>query len=79
MATNPVDRAISILKALPEDKARAATHFLESLVAGDEEATATLEILEDTELMAAVNAAEEARKKGRLEEFVPWKTVKRNV
>lgn len=74
-----VERGISILKSLPEAKAKAATYFLEFLAAGDEEARATLEVLGDAELLSAVNEAEEARKSGRFEEFVPWKAVKPGV
>ncbi len=75
----PVERGISILKALPEAKAKAATYFLEFLAAGDEEALATVEVMEDTELLAAVKAAEKAREEGRFQEFVPWKAVKPGV
>jgi len=39
----------------------------------------TLEILSSRELMAQIEEAEKAIKKGKLDEFVPWEKVKRNV
>lgn len=74
-----VERAVRILKALPEPKAWAALYFLEFLAIGDEGAQATLELLEDADFVNAVRAADEARRAGRLDEFVPWRAVKPGV
>ena len=40
---------------------------------------ATFKILSSRELMAQIEDAEKAIKKGKLHEFVSWKKVKRNV
>ena len=40
---------------------------------------ATLEILSSHELMAQINEAEKDIKEQRLDKFVPWGKVKRNV
>lgn len=79
LAAADVERAIRILKALPEAKVRAASYFLEFLAASDEEAQATVDVLEDADLLAAVRRAEEARREGRQEEFVPWRAVRSGV
>lgn len=44
-----------------------------------EEMEATLEILSSRELMAQIEEAEKAIKKGKLDEFIPWEKIKRNV
>ncbi|PIZ20678.1 MAG: hypothetical protein CO106_05460, partial [Deltaproteobacteria bacterium CG_4_9_14_3_um_filter_44_9] len=44
-----------------------------------EEMEATLEILSSPELMAQMEEAEKPIKKGKLDDFVPWEKVKRNV
>lgn len=79
MATVDVERPVRILKALPERKAWAALYFLELLAIGDEGAQATSELLDDADFVNAVTAADEARRAGRLDEFVPWRAVKPGV
>jgi hypothetical protein len=63
---------------LSEEKVKVAIDFIEYLKE-KEEMEATLEILASHELMAQIEEAERAIKKGRFAEFVPWEKVKRNV
>ena len=63
---------------LSEEKVKVAIDFIEYLKE-KEEMEATLEILASHELMAQIEEAERAIKKGRFTEFVPWEKVKRNV
>ena len=63
---------------LSNEKIKVAFDFIDYLKE-KEEMEATLEILSSHELMAQVEEAEKAIKKGRLEEFIPWEKVKRNV
>lgn len=57
---------------------RVAVDFIDYLKE-KEEMEATLEILSSHELMAQIEEAERAIKKGKFEEFIPWEKVKRNV
>ena len=66
------------INELSEEKLRVATDFL-SYLKEKEEMDATLEVLSSGELMGQIAAAEKAIKKGRLEEFIPWEKVKRDV
>ncbi|MDP3028063.1 MAG: hypothetical protein Q8O04_00915 [Deltaproteobacteria bacterium] len=66
------------IDALSEEKVKVAIDFIDYLKE-KEEMEATLEILSSRELMAQIEETEKAIKKGTLEEFVPWKKVKRNV
>jgi soluble cytochrome b562 len=63
---------------LSEEKVKVAIDFIDYLKE-KEEMEATLEILSSRELMAQIDEAEKAIKKGKLDEFVPWEKVKRNV
>ncbi|HHN65273.1 MAG TPA: hypothetical protein ENK09_07935 [Nitrospirae bacterium] len=63
---------------LSEEKIKVAIDFIEYLKE-KEEMEATLEILSSHEIMAQIEEAEKAIKKGKLDEFVPWEKVKRNV
>lgn len=63
---------------LSEEKLGVAMDFLGYLKEKDE-MEATLEVLSSHELMAQIGEAEKAIKKGRLEEFIPWEKVKRDV
>ena len=63
---------------LSEEKVRVAIDFIDYLKE-KEEMEATLEILSSHELIAQIEEAEKAIKKGQLHEFVPWERVKRNV
>ena len=40
---------------------------------------ATLEVLSSHELMEQIAEAEKSIKKGKLEDFIPWEKIKRNV
>jgi hypothetical protein len=62
------------IDALSEEKVKVAIDFIDYLKE-KEEMEATLEILSSRELMAQIEEAEKAIKKGTLEEFVPWKKV----
>lgn len=63
---------------LSEEKVKVVIDFIDYLKE-KEEMEATLEILSSRELMAQIEEAEKAIKKGKLDEFVPWEKVKRNV
>lgn len=63
---------------LSNEKIKVAIDFIDYLKE-KEEMEATLEILSSRELMAQIEEAEKAVKKGKLDEFVPWEKVKRNV
>ncbi|MDP3296917.1 MAG: hypothetical protein Q8N09_04895 [Thermodesulfovibrionia bacterium] len=63
---------------LSEEKVKVAIDFIDYLKE-KEEMEATLEILSSRELMAQIEEAEKAIKKGKLDEFIPWEKVKRNV
>ncbi|PKL52450.1 MAG: hypothetical protein CVV37_01015 [Nitrospira bacterium HGW-Nitrospira-1] len=63
---------------LSEEKVKVAIDFIDYLKE-KEEMEATFEILASRELMAQIEEAEKALKKGKLEDFIPWEKVKRNV
>lgn len=63
---------------LSEEKVKVAIDFMDYLKE-KEEMEATLEILSSRELIAQIEEAEKAIKKGKFAEFVPWEKVKRNV
>jgi hypothetical protein len=63
---------------LSNEKIKVAIDFMDYLKE-KEEMEATLEILSSRELMAQIEDAEKAIKKGKLDEFIPWEKVKRNV
>lgn len=63
---------------LSEEKVKVAIDFIDYLKE-KEEMEATLEILSSRELMTQIEEAEKAIKKGKLDEFVPWEKVRRNV
>ena len=63
---------------LSEEKVKVAIDFIDYLKE-KEGMEATLEILSSRELMAQIEEAEKAIKKGKLDEFFPWEKVKRNV
>ena len=73
-----ISEARKTLKELSEEKLRVAMDFL-GYLKEKEEMEATLEVLSSHELMAQIEEAEKAIKKGRLKEFVPWEEVRRNV
>ncbi len=78
MITMLKKKAKKTIDALSEDKVKVAVDFLNYLKNKDD-AEATLEILSCNELMKQVETAEQAIKKGKLDEFVEWDKVKRNV
>ena len=63
---------------LSNEKIKVAIDFMDYLKE-KEEMEATLEILSSRELMAQIEEAEKAIKKGKLDEFIPWEKIKRNV
>jgi len=63
---------------LSEEKVKVAIDFIDYLKE-KEEMEATLEVLSSRELMTQIEEAEKAIRKGKLDEFVPWEKVKRNV
>lgn len=71
-------QAKKAIEGLSEEKIRVAIDFIDYLK-GKEEMEATLEILASHELMAQIGEAEKALKKGKLDEFIPWEKVKRDV
>lgn len=71
-------KAKETIDELSEEKVKVAIDFLNYLKE-KEDAEATLEILSNNELMEQIKAAEEAIKADKLDEFVAWDKVKRNV
>ncbi|MDN3509858.1 MAG: hypothetical protein NG784_00925 [Candidatus Jettenia sp.] len=71
-------KAKEAIDELSEDKVKVAIDFLNYLKE-KEDAEATLEILSSNELMEQIRAAEEAIKADKIDEFVEWDKVKRNV
>jgi len=63
---------------LSDDKLKVVKDFIDYLREKDE-MEATLEILSSHEIMSQIQDAEKAIQKGKLEEFIPWNKVKRNV
>ena len=66
------------LDELSEEKLRVAVDFL-GYLREKEEMEATYEILSSHELMAQLEEAAKAIKEGKLDEFMPWEKVKRDV
>lgn len=66
------------IEELSDEKIKVAIDFMDYLKE-KEEMEATLEILSSRELMAQIEEAEKAIKKGKLDEFIPWEKIKRNV
>ncbi len=66
------------IEELSDEKIKVAIDFMDYLKE-KEEMEATLEILSSRELMAQIEDAEKAIKKGKLDEFIPWEKIKRNV
>jgi|RifCSP16_1_1023843.scaffolds.fasta_scaffold151423_2 hypothetical protein len=71
-------QAKKAIDELSEDKIKVAIDFLNYLK-GKENAEATIEILSSSELMRQIRAAEKSIKTGKLDAFVVWDKVKRNV
>jgi hypothetical protein len=71
-------QAKKTIDELSEDKIKVAIDFLNYLK-GKENAEATIEILSSSELMRQIRAAEKSIKTGKLDAFVAWDKVKRNV
>ncbi|MCI0468476.1 MAG: hypothetical protein L0Y62_00215 [Nitrospirae bacterium] len=63
---------------LSNEKIKVAIDFMDYLKE-KEEMEATFEILSSHEIMAQIEEAEKAIKKGKLDEFIPWEKIKRNV
>ena len=66
------------INELSEEKLRVAMDFL-GYLKQKEEMEATLEVLSSRGLMAQIVEAEKAINNGKLEEFIPWEKVKRDV
>lgn len=66
-------RQIKVLPALLTPESQSTGHK------DKEEMEATLEILSSRKLMAQIEEAEKAIKKGKLDEFVSWEKAKRRV
>ncbi|WKZ14514.1 MAG: hypothetical protein QY317_11425 [Candidatus Jettenia caeni] len=71
-------QAKKTIDELSEDKVKVAIDFLNYLKE-KENAEATLEILSSNELMEQIKDAEEEIKADKLNEFVAWDKIKRNV
>ncbi|WKZ18468.1 MAG: hypothetical protein QY310_13710 [Candidatus Jettenia sp. CY-1] len=78
MQTTLKKKAKEAIDELSEDKVKVAIDFLNYLKE-KEGAEATLEILSSNKLMEQIRAAEEAIKADKIDEFVEWDKVKRNV
>ena len=79
MQTASIKReAKKTIDELSDEKLIVAKDFLEYLKQ-KEEVDATVEILTSTELIKQIEEAETAIKMGKLDEFISWETVKRNV
>ena len=63
---------------LSEEKIKVAVDFIDYLKE-KEEMEAALEVLSSHELMEQITEAERSIKKGKLEDFIPWEKIKRNV
>jgi len=71
-------RAKKTIEKLSPEKIKVAIDFLDFLKE-KEEVEATLEVLSSRELTSQIEEAEKAIEKERLDEFVPWEKVKRDV
>jgi hypothetical protein len=63
---------------LSGEKIKVAMDFIDYLK-DKEDMETTLEVLSSRELMAQIKAAERAIRLGKLDEFIPWDEVKRDV
>ena len=71
-------KAIEKIKRLSESRLKAALDFIEYLEE-KEEWGATWEVLSDKDSMEKIKAADDAWKGGRMEEFIEWEKVRRDV
>ena len=65
-------------KALSLERLKVVLDFIEYLEE-KEEREATLEVLKDEETMENIKAADDAWEARRIEEFMPWEKVRRDV
>ncbi len=72
------DKAKKVIDSLSEKRARAILDLMEYLEE-KEEWEATFDLMKDGQLLADYKAARKDLAEGRLENFVPWEKVKRNV
>ena len=79
MRTSSIKRdAKKTIDELSAEKLIVAKDFLDYLKQ-KEGMDATLEVLNSTELMEQIGEAETAAKEGKLDEFISWEKVKRDV
>jgi len=71
-------RVMEKIKTLSLERLRVVLDFIEYLE-DKEEWEATLEVLRDEETMENIKAADDAWEARRMEEFVPWEKVRRDV
>ena len=71
-------RAKNAIDKLSDEKIKVAIDFIDYLKE-KEDMEATLEVLSSHELMSQIGEAEKAIEKSKLEGFIPWEKVKRNV
>ena len=71
-------RVMEKIKALSLERLKVVLDFIEYLEE-KEEWEATLEVLKDKETMENIKAADEAWEARRMEEFMPWEKVRRDV
>ncbi len=71
-------KAKKVLDLLSEERARAILDLMEYLEE-KEEWEATLDLVKNKQLLADYKEARKDLAEGRLENFVPWDKVKRNV
>jgi len=79
MTTGSVkSRAKKVIDLLSEERVKAILDLMEYLEE-KEEWEATLDLMKDKQLLADYRKAREDLAQGRLENFIPWEEVKRNV
>ena len=71
-------RVVEKIKALSLERLKVVLDFI-GYLEEKEEWEATLEVLKDKETMEHIKAADEAWEAGRMEEFMPWEQVRRDV
>jgi len=71
-------RVMEKIKALSLERLKVVLDFIEYLEE-KEEWEATLEVLNDKETMENIKAADDAWEAKRMEEFVPWEKVRRQI
>ena len=71
-------RVMEKIKTLSLERLRVVLDFIEYLEE-KEEWEATLEVLKDKETMENIKAADDAWEARRMEEFMPWEKVRRDV